>query len=258
MKILLTGAQWKRPGEIGSSWIEKGMIGSHLKPYLESQGHEVVVFEDDIRDPASWYKHRNTSINMVVHLAAKPGVLDSVKHPEYYWDVNVNGTTRAFEFCQSECCPILYASSSNAHEWWLNPYAATKKATEAVAEGFAIDSIGMRFHTVWPGRDDMLFKKIERGEVEYINLDHSRDFIHVDDLCSAISTIIDNYHTLKKDHKVVDIGTGISYNIGDVFKKYSTADVYFRYGESQCERTHTEADIEYLKDLGWTHTKDII
>jgi UDP-glucuronate 4-epimerase len=195
---------------------------------------------------------------MVVHLAAKPGVLDSVERPDYYWDVNVNGTTRAFEFCQSECCPILYASSSNAHEWWLNPYAATKKATEAVAEGFAIDSIGMRFHTVWPGRDDMLFKRLERGDVSYVNADHTRDFIHVNDLCSAISTIIDNYHSLKNEYKVVDIGTGIEYNVLDVVKKYSTADIQIRHSESQHERIHTKANIEYLKDLGWTHTKDII
>jgi len=258
MKILLTGAQWKRAGELGSFWIEKGMIGSHLKPYLESQGHEVVVFEDDIRDPASWYKHRNTGINMVVHLAAKPGVLDSLNDPDYYWDTNVNGTTRAFEFCQSELCPILYASSSNAHEWWLNPYAATKKATEAVAEGFAIDSIGMRFHTVWPGRDDMLFKRLERGDIQYVNADHTRDFIHIDDMCSAISTIIDNYHTIKEKHKVVDIGTGMDYNVLDVVEKYTNQDYDILDSSTPHERTHTQADIEYLKELGWSHTKDII
>ena len=85
--------------------------------------------------------------------------------------------------------PILFASSSNAKEV-TNPYAQTKLTNE---EERPKNSVGFRPHTIYPGRPDMLYQKLLNEEVEYINGGHYRDFTHIDDLCSAIYTIIENY-----------------------------------------------------------------
>ena len=251
MKILLTGVEHDG---------KRGMIGSSLKTLLEST-NEITVFEGDIRTPINWMKYYNDRFDFVIHLAALAGVRTSFENPELYEDVNVNGTMQCFKFCKERNIPVLYASSSNAYEWWLNPYAMTKKATEHLAKGMGIRAIGMRFHTVWPGRDDMLFKKIERGDIEYINADHSRDYIHVDDLCSAIEAILINFNLVSKNHKVVDIGTGKAVRTIDVWNKYGSptdSGVQLRHGTSKGERIHTAANIDYLLDLGWQPRKDIL
>ena len=84
---------------------------------------------------------------------------------------------------------------------------------EVMAHGYP-NSKGMRFHTVWPGRDDMLYKSFERGEVTYINANHHRDWIHVDDLCNAH---LENHDKLPNIiERVLDIGTGESFNVLDM------------------------------------------
>lgn len=245
MKILITGVEYDK----------RGMIGSRLYELLKNK-HEVVPFFGDVRDLKNWINYLDRDFDFVIHLAALAGVRTSFDNPELYHDINVNGFEKCLHFCKLNGAKLLYASSSNAYEWWLNPYAATKKTTEDMAKVSGVPSIGMRFHTVWPGRDDMLFKKIERGEVKYINADHSRDFIHVDDLCRGIETIMDNIGVISRN--VVDIGTGVSVNTLDVYKKYGKSEVEIRYNDSVGERIHTEADVDYLKELGWKPKHSIL
>jgi len=251
-KILLTGVKWDK----------EGMIGSALLKYLQGRGYTVIPFEGDIRDPLEWVKYSHQGYSTLIHLAAKPGVRESLNIPEYYWDVNVNGTANAFQWAEINNVDILWASSSNAKEWWVNPYAASKKACEALGLASHVPNIGMRFHTVWPGRDDMLYKMIEHGEVEYINVDHKRDFTHVDDICTAIETLMINRHAIFElyDNCVVDIGSGIGYSVREVWEKYAEdpSSVEYRNDPTPHERTETLADISLLTSLGWKPTKSII
>ena len=235
--VLLTGAD--------------GMIGSHLKAFLTKQGYTIVHFEGDVCDPNNW--DRYAKCDYVIHLAALAGVRLSIEKPQVYYHNNVFGMKNAIKYVKRTGAKFLYASSSNAKEWWSNPYAATKKMNELQAEELD-KSVGMRFHTVWPGRDDMLYKMLWRGQVTYINGDHYRDFIHIDDLCSAILTIMENYN---KVDSVVDIGTGHSTPVLEVAKKLGfNGEV--RYDPTPHERTKTCADVEYLLKLGWTPTRNIL
>ena len=240
MKILLTG--------------HEGCVGSSLGPYLENLGHTVIPFEGDIRDWDNWVNYIGTYWDVLIHLAAIPGVRKSFEIPEEYYDHNVNGTKNALSFSRHFAAKHLYASSSNAYEWYGNPYAATKKMCEVIASDHT-NAKGMRFHTVWPGRDDMLYKKLERGEVEYINSNHSRDWIHIDDLCSAIVTILNNWAII--DKKVLDIGTGSTFSVLDMAQNVFgwTGDI--RTLNPNGERVKTQADVQYLYDLGWKPEKDL-
>ena len=236
----------------------EGMIGSHLTKYLQRMGHEVSHFRGDITNEQDWNRHagENVRYDYMIHLAALAGVRPSFEQPEIYYANNVDGTRLALEWGDIFCKKILYASSSNAWEWWGNPYAATKKMNEIQAEQYM--AIGMRFHTVWPGRDDMLYRKLEKGEVTYINEHHTRDFIHIDDLCSAIHMIMQNFeYVMDEQGPVVDIGTGHS-TLGKSVAKAMGFEGEYRSENPQGERVHTRADMEYLHSLGWGPKRNIL
>ena len=172
MNILLTGSE--------------GFIGQHLNKFLNEQGHKVICLDkktgNDLVSCDLKY-----SVDLVIHLAGLSGVRDSLGRPEEYWIQNVIAGQRLFDFFKDT--RILYASSSTAHEPWKNPYAMSKYSLERIAPA---NSIGMRFTTVYGpnARESMLIPRILRNDVPYINTNHSRDFIHINDLVRAIDTLI--------------------------------------------------------------------
>ena len=233
-RILLTGSD--------------GYIGSHLRPYLEGKGYFVQCYEGDIGDFDVDPDHLP---DMVIHLAALTGVRRSIDKPEEYYKVNVVGTREVFFTCAAYDIPLLFASSSNAKEV-TNPYAETKWINECDR---IENSVGFRPHTVYPGRPDMLFETLRRGEVTYINGAHYRDFTHIDDLCSALFTIIQNYGKLKGS--VIDIGTGKTVSVVKVAQALGyTGEIVNK--ETPNERVVTCADIKELTELGWKPEKDIL
>ncbi len=252
-KVLITGVDYAG---------KRGMVGTALSYYLESWGVQVCPFVGDIRDPDNW-DHQSEDYDGVIHLAALAGVRQSLEDPDEYWDVNVNGSQQVFKYCDRTETRCMYASSSNAHEWWVNPYAASKKAVEALAQSYShVESIGMRFHTVWPGREDMLYKRLQKGESIMVNADHTRDWIHVDDLCEAIWLTMINFSKLYYDvldEKIVDIGSGVSYNVRDVVNKYSKAPTLGEQVDSTPhERKSTKANIQWLINLGFKPKHSIL
>lgn len=233
----------------------EGTVGSSLLEYLKGKGMEVTCFEGDIRDNSAWEAYKTQKWKGVIHLAAIPGVRQSFEDPELYFDHNVNGTQQALDFSEKFAGKMLYASSSNAYEWYGNPYATTKKMNEVQAR--SKNAIGMRFHTVWPGRPDMLFKRLLNKEVAYINENHYRDWVHIDDLCNAIWTIWINFESMVNPYPVVDIGTGHMYSVSDVARIMGFQGEY-RSVDPKGERRHTKANIEPLLKFGWTPTRNII
>jgi UDP-glucuronate 4-epimerase len=192
---------------------------------------------------------------MVIHLAAMTGVRASLITPNDYWDINVNGTRAVFNWCKEHNAKCLYASSSNAIEWWTNPYATTKKVNEHDGKDF----VGFRPHTVYPGREDMLYDRMinKPDSVKYINGRHERDWTHIEDVCSGLFTLIENYDIIVG--KVVDIGTGESINLKEVAAKlmpYKTPEI--RFENPPHERIRTCADTTILKELGWNPEHRIV
>ena len=226
MNILLTG--------------HKGFIGNRLLTYLQEKDHTIIAVDKltghDIM--SCDFPH---NIETVIHLAGLSGVRDSLDRPTEYWKTNVIGSQRIFDFYKTK--RVIYASSSTAYEPWQNPYAMSKYAMEQLEHP---DSLGMRFTTVYgPGaRESMLIPKILRNDIQYLNVNHTRDFIHVDDVISAIDTVLHN-----NVRGVIDVGTCISNKLIDI-ADYFKIDYESRIAD-ETERLDNTANTEILNSLGW-------
>jgi UDP-glucuronate 4-epimerase len=156
--------------------------------------------------------------SMIVHLAAQAGVRYSIDEPRSYVQSNINGTFELLEAARHHTPKhLLIASTSSVYgantempycethkvDTQMSFYAATKKATEAMAQTYAhlydIPTTMFRFFTVYGpwGRPDMaLFKftdaiKDGRAIDVYNHGDMLRDFTYVDDLVDAVRRLMD-------------------------------------------------------------------
>ena len=156
--------------------------------------------------------------HVVVHLAAQAGVRHSIEAPGSYASANLAGTFQLLEAARAfPPDHLLMASSSSVYggsdrmpyretdrtDQPLSFYAATKKASEAMAHSYAalygLPVTMLRFFTVYGpwGRPDMapfLFTSalFEDRPIRLFN--HGglqRDFTYVDDLVEAIRALID-------------------------------------------------------------------
>ncbi|MCL4189389.1 MAG: NAD-dependent epimerase/dehydratase family protein [Rhodobacteraceae bacterium] len=154
---------------------------------------------------------------LVVHLAAQAGVRHSLEAPESYVAANLAGTFALLEAARATPpAHLMLASTSSVYgasttlpyaetdraDWPLSFYAATKKATEAMAHSyahlFAIPVTAFRFFTVYGpwGRPDMALFRFTRailaGEpIEvYGHGAMRRDFTYVGDLVEGIMRLI--------------------------------------------------------------------
>lgn len=232
MKVAITGS--------------RGFIGSHLKTRLEKEGHEIVEWDLKQNPPKCIKDFDIYEIDYVIHLAAYADVRRSLKEPQIYWENNVENTTRIQQICHYNNIPLLYASSSCIHNWWLSPYGTSKKVNEETAFHH---QVGLRFTTVYGdgARESMLIGKLIDGSIGYLTR-HVRDFIHVSDVVEAIILLMSkDIRTLRPAY---DIGTGVGNVVEDLGKIAGWEGIEVTDGES-CEAQDNTADISELKKLGW-------
>ena len=239
MKILVTG--------------HKGFIGSHVFKHLQDEGHEVkgLDFPDDVRDFIRFYACDSIRYDAVIHLAAYAAVRDSIKNPDKFWENNVVKVKPLFKYCERNNIRLLYASSSSVQEWWLNAYAISKKVNEIQAPP---NSVGMRFYNVYAekvSRSDMIYRMLEDKTATYLTR-HKRDWIHVDDVVSAIATLIPTTYT-----GVIDVGTGDPVAVIDLAMKMGMGHLPIKE-DTPGERDVTCADTLELRKLGWVPTINIL
>jgi UDP-glucuronate 4-epimerase len=156
--------------------------------------------------------------DVIVHLAAQAGVRHSIDAPRSYVDSNIIGTFNLLEAVRATpCAHLLIASTSSVYganiampyaetdkaDTQMSFYAATKKATEAMAHSYA-HLYGMpitlfRFFTVYGpwGRPDMALFRFTKAILNddpidvYNHGQMQRDFTYIDDLVQGIRLLID-------------------------------------------------------------------
>jgi nucleoside-diphosphate-sugar epimerase len=145
----------------------------------------------------------------VVNLAARAGVRQSVENPWVYFETNATGTLNLLDLCRSggvkkfvlastsslygKHNPMPYREDADTNRA-LSPYAASKKAAEAIAYTYhylyGLDVSVVRYFTVYgpSGRPDMsLFRFVQwiaegRPVTVYGDGSQSRDFTYVEDI----------------------------------------------------------------------------
>jgi len=239
MKVLVTG--------------HKGFIGSRVYSHLVGLGFDVtgIDFPVDIGNFAAYSDLYNPKFDVVIHLAAFAALRDSIDNPDKFWENNVVKSQPIFDYCRENNIRLLYASSAGAHGWWQNPYAITKKVNEIQAPP---DSVGMRFFNVWAeegSRTDMLYRMLEEGTAKYLTR-HRRDWIHVDDVVSAIGHLIPSTHT-----GPIDIGTGQETSVLELANAMGKGNLPIKE-DTPGEPDTLCADTRSLTELGWSPTINIL
>ena len=221
-----------------------GFVGSHVARRLLDRGDEVhgvdcftpyydirlkqtrlerltspaFQFTDlDLTDsPATLDVLQRSEPDIVIHLAAQPGVRYALEAPSTYVQSNLVGFGNVLEGCRrAETNHLVYASSSSVygarskqpfseHEQADHPvslYAATKRANELLAHSYAdlfgLACTGLRFFSVYGpwGRPDMAYyaftEAITNGNPIRVNGDGSavRDFTYIDDIVEGVVRI---------------------------------------------------------------------
>lgn len=224
-------------------------------------------------------KQQFVTIDAIIHLAAYAGVRLSVEKPWLYCDTNISGTLNILESCRfGEIHKVVVASSSSLYgtknevpfkesantDSPVSPYAATKKAAEALCYSYhhlhGIDCSLLRFFTVYgpAGRPDMSVYRFVKWIYEeqpltlYGDGEQSRDFTYVSDIADGVIKSLKDVgfevFNLGSDSpvKMVDLIASIESIVG---KKASVK--VFPSHSADVEKTW--ADIDKARSmLGWS------
>jgi UDP-glucose 4-epimerase len=249
MKILVTGGA----GFIGSALANHLVRLGHRVRVIDdlSSGdpsaleNAVAFTRGDVRDiPKLWTLLRG--VEVVFHLAARVSVSESILYPVEYNEVNVGGTVSLMTAARDAGVRrVVLASSGTVYgeqedqpvkEAALvrppNPYAVSKIASEyylsALGALYDIEVVMLRiFNAYGPGQAvppshppviSHFIRQALAGSTPTIfgSGKQSRDFIHVSDVVSALTTA-----GLTNDVNgfILNIGTGHEVSVNDLLKK---------------------------------------
>lgn len=172
-------------------------------------------------------------IDVVIHLAAQPGVRISIQKPHNTLKQNLIPFLNIIEISRlKKVKKFIYASSSSVYgdskiypfnekdykNIPVSVYGATKFANEIIAasysKNFNIKCVGLRFFTVYGpyGRPDMAYYSFldnlrTNKSIKVFNKGKMmRDFTFIDDVINGIMRVIKI--KFKKNHDVLNIGKG--------------------------------------------------
>ena len=255
----------------------RGFIGSSLCQYLADSEHEVVEFDHkiglDILDAGALLES-SMGCDFIVNLAAQVSVAQSMRTPEATMQVNVEGTRNVIAAAMVNGCKLIHASSAAVYGACtdlplkeesagnvLSPYAQSKWENEQDIAHSGLDAVSLRFFNVYGPLQSsdgayaaVIPKWMElqsQGKMLKVFGDGSqtRDFIHVDDLCSVIEKLLEvDWSGL--NHKVYNLASGTAISLIELAEVIG-GEVEFDAARDG-DIVHSHADITRIEqDLGW-------
>ncbi|MBP7217115.1 MAG: SDR family oxidoreductase [Candidatus Omnitrophica bacterium] len=238
-----------------------GFIGSHITERLLKEGHFVRVLDNfssgkeenlsfthdsrlntqyellkgDIRDKSTCDK-ACAGVDYILHQAALRSVPKSMKDPESYNDVNINGTLYLLQAAlKNKVKRFVFASSSSVYgdtdqfperedmyPLLISPYALSKLANEYYCRIFSnawgLETVGLRYFNVFGPRQalDDEYAVVIPKFIHCILHDEqppifgtgkqSRDFTYIDNVVEA--NILAATAALKNKHEVINVANG--------------------------------------------------
>jgi len=180
----------------------------------------------------------------IFHLAAQSSVVFSIKKTFESSNNNLGSSLKVFEIAKKFNIPVIYASSSAVYGNLsigddvknkisiTSPYAQDKLILEKYAKMyydlFNVASIGLRFFNVYgPNQNSdspysavipIFIRQMKKNLPVTINGGYqTRDFIYVNDVIK-IMTLAMSYLQKRKIINVINVGTGKSININNLYK----------------------------------------
>ena len=284
MEILITGGA--------------GFIGRHLVKLLLEKGEQVTIFdsfsnstkkqissiikkgvkviEGDIRNLSS-INEATKNKDIVVHLAAKISVVDSINNPAETFEVNVDGTKNILSACKKNNIKKLIVASSaavygesspntklteNSVTNPISPYGESKIKMEEEIKEFTkennIDVIILRIFNIYgigqtpeyAGVITKFLEKISENNPLEIFGDglQTRDFVSVNDVVNSM------YNAIQYGkNETFNIATGKAITIKELAEKMiamSGKKIDIKYLErKKGEIRHSYADISKAKEM---------
>ena len=284
-----------------------GFIGSHLSQTLLQKGFKVVgidnfdnfygreikeknlrgfsgnpkfeFFEIDLRDEQA-IKQIPQGMDCVIHLAAKAGVLPSIKDPKSYIEANIIATNNLLNLMEERGIKkMLFASSSSVYgnnktvpfsedhivDEPISPYAFTKRSCELMNYNyhklFDIDIINLRFFTVYgPGqRPDLAIHKFfnliseDKPIQMYGDGSTARDYTYVEDTVSGIQAALEYIFKHDNVFETVNLGNNspvkLSELIDVIYKVIGKPQNVQKVGMQAGDVNITYADISKAQKL---------
>lgn len=247
-EILVTGGC----GFIGANLVRGLLIAGYKVRVLDNlsigrrkvlDGLECELTVGDIRD-AEVVDIATQGVDAVVHLAAKPGVIDSINDPQTDFRVNAEGTLTVLDACaRNQVSGFVFASTGavlGEAQLPLNearlprplsPYGASKLSGEAYCSAyhgsFALKTVCLRFSNVYGPfshhKKSVIAEFIRRAYrqdplVIYGDGNQTRDFIFVGDLVDAIIAAL---QTDDVGGEVFQIASGSQTSVNDLVALFS-------------------------------------
>jgi len=190
--------------------------------------------------------------DLVLHLAAQAAVGVSGALAETTWRVNFGGTLELAHACQRACpdTTLFFVSSSEVYGWSFrdgvvdedtplrptNAYARAKAAAESMLPDVLPQArliIARPFNHTGPGQDVRFvlpslaqqIADVEAGRrpprLELGNLEASRDFLDVRDVCAAYIAMLQT-PAVARDRAIFNVASGGSWKIADLVEKFRT------------------------------------
>ena len=237
-----------------------GFIGVNLARTLDS--YELVCFDNfstghlsdaeaagyhriiagDIRDRSALLAVLEPG-DLVVHLAAQPGVPASIDDPRGDAEINVLGSLNVLEAAREKGVSRVIAASSNAPLGSsppparedraprpLSPYGAAKLALEAYCSAFSASyglwTMALRFANVYGPYSyhkgsvvALYFKLLSNGMPLSVRGDgtQSRDYIFVEDLVGGVAAAM---FADAPSGQIVQLGTGVETSVNDLIAAF--------------------------------------
>lgn len=283
MRVLVTGGAGFVGTNVVTHLLERGYevtalddLSAGARPEWWGRDSDPVCIEGGIEDQAS-VRRATEGIEGVVHLAARPGVADSVDRPDLDFQTNVLGTFTVFDaarqagvsrFVFASSGAVLAAATPPLREDMApapkSPYGASKLYGEgitAAGDAFGMVGISLRFSNVFGPhcghKKSVVASFLRQAQareplVIYGDGEQTRDFIYVDDICAAIERALE-----AGEGGVYHLGTGIETSVNGLAERViavtGTGAGIDRQPPRPADATRSFVEYEAArKALGWS------
>jgi nucleoside-diphosphate-sugar epimerase len=251
MKILVLGGE--------------GQIGKPVCNFFKNKGHKVTSFDiknsefQDLRFGSTTNQHVAFSdCDFVIYLASDVGgakYLESKQDSYTFIENNLRIMLNVFGQLRRHKKPFIFSSSQMADQYH-STYGNLKLVGEKITK--ALGGMYVRLWNVY-GREESgekshvitdFIEQAKSGEIRCMSDgEEERQFLHVDDLCSCLEYLVENYNTLDKSESIDISSFGwvkikkIAEICADIFK----CKAHFTDKKVNTQRDYNEPKLNVLK-----------